>query len=234
MRVAVLYSGGKDSNLAAYRARRSGHELVALITALPRRQDSWMFHHPNVEHAAVQAECIGVRWEGLTVSGDKEAEVGELQRKIAPLKEGLGIEALCTGAIASRYQRERVTRLCSKLGLAELSPLWGEPEESLLGELVALGFEVYFSSVSAEGFSEEWLGSRLDEGRVRALLRLKEKYGINASGEGGEYETFACDTPLFRRRIRVMEASKSWVHNSGTWDIKRLETMEKQERAGTG
>lgn len=228
MRVAVLYSGGKDSNLAAYYMLQAGHNIVALITAVPLRQDSWMFHHPNVEHAGVQAGCMGVRWERLTVSGKKEVEVQELQRQIITLKERLGFEALCTGAIASRYQRERVASLCSKLELTELSPLWGLQEESLLRELLSLGFEVYFSSVSAEGLGSEWLGSRLDEQRVQSLLRLKERYRINASGEGGEYETFVCDSPLFRKRIRVIEAESSWTHNSGTWNIKRLETVEKR------
>jgi ABC transporter with metal-binding/Fe-S-binding domain ATP-binding protein len=234
MRVAVLYSGGKDSNLAAYRASKSGHDIVALITAVPFRQDSWMFHHPNVEHALVQAQCMGVGWERLPVSGEKEVEVKELQQKIALLKGKLALDAICTGAIASRYQRERVATLCSELGLAEFSPLWGEQEESLLKELLSLGFEVYFSSVSAEGLGREWLGSRLDEERIKSLLGLNRRYGINVSGEGGEYETFVCDSPLFQKRIRVIEAEASWAHNSGTWIIKRLETMEKSAEKGTG
>lgn len=234
MRVAVLYSGGKDSNLATFRVSRSGHQIAALISVVPAREDSWMFHHPNVGRTRIQAGCIGVNWEGVSVSGEKETEVGELKRQLAPLKEKHAFEGLCTGAIASRYQRERVATLCGELGLAELSPLWGLPEESLLRELLDLGFEVYFSSVSAEGLGRDWLGSRLDEGRVRSLITLKERYGINASGEGGEYETFVCDSPLFRRRIRVIEAEARWARNSGIWKIKRLETVAKMPRAATG
>jgi diphthine-ammonia ligase len=234
MKVAVLYSGGKDSNLAALRACKAGHEIVALISATPARQDSWMFHHPNVEYARIQAACMGIRWAKAEVSGEKESEVEELQRQIPVLIEGLGVGALCTGAIASRYQRERVARVCRELGLYELSPLWDEPEESLLNELLDLGFEVYFSSVSAEGLGRSWLGARLDRERVQSLLRLKEKYRINASGEGGEYETFVCDSPLFKKRIKVVEADVVWARNSGTWNIKQLETVEKRVQTGTG
>lgn len=234
MKVAVLYSGGKDSTLAAHRVRQAGHEIVALVSVIPRRQDSWMFHHPNVAHTRVQAECMGIGWHAVEVSGVKEAEVEEFRRRMPSLVDGLGVEALCTGAIASRYQRERVASVCGELGLEELSPLWGEQEESLLGELLSLGFEAYFSSVSAEGLGREWLGARLDKERVRSLLALKERYRINASGEGGEYETFVCDCPLFRRRIRVVEAETVWARNSGTWNIKRLETEAKQPRLGTG
>ena len=31
------------------------------------------------------------------------------------------------------------------------------------------------------------------------LLVLKDKYGVNVCGEGGEYETFTLDCPLFRQ-----------------------------------
>jgi ABC transporter with metal-binding/Fe-S-binding domain ATP-binding protein len=227
MRVAVLYSGGKDSNLAAYRASKSGHDIVALITAVPFKQDSWMFHHPNVEHALVQAQCMGVGWERLPVSGEKEVEVKELQQKIALLKGKLALDAICTGAIASRYQRERVATLCSELGLAEFSPLWGEQEESLLKELLSLGFEVYFSSVSAEGLGREWLGSRLDKERIKSLLGLNRRYGINVSGEGGEYETFVADAPFFTRRIEIIGATKEYANYRGVYRITEARLVEK-------
>lgn len=227
MRVAVLYSGGKDSNLAAYRAFRAGHDLAVLITVVPHRQDSWMFHRPNVEHTWVQADCMGIGLELLSVSGEKEVEVKEMEQQLVPLVERYDLEALCTGAIASRYQKERVEALCSSLGIAELSPLWGADEESLIWEMLGLGFEIYFTSVSAEGLGKEWLGSQLDEARLQSLLRLRERSCINISGEGGEYETFVVDMPLFRRRIRVIKASTRWARNAGTWDIQRLEVVEK-------
>lgn len=227
MKVAILYSGGKDSTLSAYRIIKAGHKIVALISVISRRNDSWMFHIPNVELTKVQAECMGIPWERVEVSGEKEVEVQELQSAISLMKERLGIEALGTGAIASRYQKERVGNICRSLGLGELSPLWGSPEDALLRELLDLRFEVYFTSVSAEGLGRDWLGSRLGESRMASLLMLKGKYGINASGEGGEYETFVCDCPLFMKRIRVLESETIWQHNSGTWEIRKFETVEK-------
>jgi len=35
------------------------------------------------------------------------------------------------------------------------------------------------------------------------LLKMRDKYGLNVCGEGGEYETFTLDCPLFRQRIVV-------------------------------
>jgi diphthine-ammonia ligase len=31
------------------------------------------------------------------------------------------------------------------------------------------------------------------------LLSLEAKFGVNVCGEGGEYETFTLDSPLFRQ-----------------------------------
>ena len=40
MKVAVLFSGGKDSTYAAYLAKQSGHDLQCLVTANPYSAES--------------------------------------------------------------------------------------------------------------------------------------------------------------------------------------------------
>ncbi|MGC8936493.1 MAG: diphthine--ammonia ligase [Candidatus Methanomethylicaceae archaeon] len=223
----ILYSGGKDSNLALYKLLREDHEIVSLLTVMPEKPDSWMFHRPNVQLARLQAQCMGLPWHGLTVSGEKEKEVAELIPFLSSLKSRFGAEGIASGAIASNYQKSRIEKLCEVLGLRSLSPLWGTLESDLLAEILNLKFEVYFTSVSAEGLDREWLGKLLDWDRVSRLLRLREKYGLNPSGEGGEYETFVCDSPLFKKKLKVVEAETVWHHNSGTWNIKRIEMIDK-------
>ncbi|MDH7556086.1 MAG: diphthine--ammonia ligase [Candidatus Methanosuratincola sp.] len=228
MRVAVLYSGGKDSNLAAWRVKSEGHELACLISASPLRSDSYMFHVPNVALARHQAECIGVPWVEVKVSGIKELEVSELAEALPGIAESLRIDAIVTGAIASRYQKERVDQACKKAGLLHLHPLWQQDGEALIREMIGLGFETYFTSVSAEGLGPEWLGRRLDLDALGDLLRLNSKHGINVSGEGGEYETFVCDMPLFRNRIKITSADKSWERTSGHLEITGIKLVKKR------
>jgi len=228
MRVAALYSGGKDSNLAALRVKSDGHDLACLITASPFRADSYMFHVPNVALARHQAECIGVPWVEVKVSGIKELEVLELAEALPGIAEAHRIDAIVTGAIASRYQKERVDEVCKRAGLLHLHPLWDQDEEVLIREMIGLGFEIYFTSVSAEGLGPEWLGRRLDHDALEDLLRLHSKHGINVSGEGGEYETFVCDMPLFKSRIRITSANKSWQRTSGYVQITGIELVKKR------
>ncbi len=227
MRVAVLYSGGKDSNLAAWRAKSDGHELVCLISASPIRADSYMFHVPNIKLARYQARSIGVPWIEIEVSGSKELEVSELAEALPGIAESQRIDAIVSGAIASRYQKERVDKACQKAGLLHLHPLWQQDEESMIREMLGLGFETYFVSVSAEGLGQEWLGRRLDLDALRDLLRLRSKHGINVSGEGGEYETFVCDMPLFRDRIMITSTRKSWQRTSGSIEITGFQLVRK-------
>lgn len=227
MRVAVLYSGGKDSNLCALRVRSMGHVVACLISAIPDREDSYMFHVPNAALTRVQAECMGVPWTGVPVSGEKELEVSELAEAIPRLRERHRFEALASGAIASRYQRERIDEICTSSGICAVHPLWQQDEASLLREICALGFEVYFTSVAAEGLGREWLGRKVDLGAVEELVRLRDRFGINISGEGGEYETFVSDMPLFRRRIKLTSAETSWVRVSGTMRITGFELVDK-------
>jgi uncharacterized protein (TIGR00290 family) len=71
-------------------------------------------------------------------------------------------------------------------------------------------------SVSVGGLTEEHLGwvisSRYD---VDKMIALSEKYGFNASGEGGEYETYVLNAPIFKRRVVVDRISKKWYGDSG-------------------
>ena len=53
MKVAVLSSGGKDSNAALWWAQCKGWEVSKLVTMIVTGEDSWMFQVPGtslVEH----------------------------------------------------------------------------------------------------------------------------------------------------------------------------------------
>ena len=39
-----------------------------------------------------------------------------------------------------------------------------------------------------------------------------DKYGVNVCGEGGEYETFTLDCPLFHKRLKMYHKNRD--HNA--------------------
>ena len=76
MRLAALFSGGKDSVYSIFQAMKEGHEIKYLITMRPRRSDSWMFHKPLIEFTKFQSEAMGIKQIMADTEGEKEKENG--------------------------------------------------------------------------------------------------------------------------------------------------------------
>jgi len=223
VRVAVLISGGKDSALALHRALEQGHEVVSLVTMVPKREDSWMFHYPNVHLTGLFAEAAGIPLLREETSGIKEEELADLNRVL----ETLRIDGVVSGAIASKYQKKRIDKACAELGLQSITPLWKENPLILLEELVDKGFKAIIIGVYAYGFKKDWLGREIDEGAIGDLLTLNQKHGISVVGEGGEYETLVIDAPFFTRRIDLVETEKVWENQGGCLHVKRARLVDR-------
>lgn len=139
----------------------------------------------------------------------EEDEVEELFELLRQVKESLPqIEAVSTGAILSDYQRLRVENVCDRLGLVSLSYLWQRDQKELLEEMIQSGLEAILIKVAALGLGESQLNKTLRELQP-FLLSLERKYGINVCGEGGEYESFTLDSPLFRKTIQMLVSALS-------------------------
>ncbi|MCD6089473.1 TIGR00289 family protein [Candidatus Bathyarchaeota archaeon] len=211
MKVAALISGGKDSALALHQALKRGYNVKYLVTLIPQREDSWMFHYPNVELTDLFAEACGIPLVKAETSGVKEEELEDLRS----LLDKLDIEGVVSGAIASTYQKSRIGRICVELGLKSITPLWHKNEKTLIETLISEGFSVIFTGVYAYGLDEKWLGRKLDQRALRDLIMLSKRYGISLMGEGGEYETLVLDAPYFRKRIKILRARTIWKGESG-------------------
>jgi len=223
MRVVCLSSGGKDSTLALWLAMKQGHEVERLVAMVPKREDSWMFHYPNIHLVDLFAECVGLPLLKAETSGMKEEELKDLERTLSKLS----IEGVVSGAIASEYQKSRIDRICEKLGFVSIAPLWGREPIELLNEMLDAKFNIIITSVAAQGFDESWLGRKIDEECITDLLDLQRKYKINISAEGGEYETLVLDAPFFKKRIEVVEAERIWRGTNGYLFIKQAKLVEK-------
>jgi len=223
MNLAALFSGGKDSVFAILKAKQEGHEIKYLATVHSKNPDSYMYHTPNIGLTLLQSKAMNIQLVSKESKGEKEKEVEDL--KI--LLDELDVEGVVCGAIASNYQKQRTEKVCKELNLKLLTPLWGINQEKLLREILENKFEVIITAVAADGFDESWLGRKIDEKCIKDLIKLKEKFGINIAGEGGEFETVVLDCPLFTRKILITEAEKLWEKNKGVLDVKNAKLIEK-------
>ena len=219
MKLAVLFSGGKDSYLALQYASID-HEISCLLTLESRREDSWMFHTPAIEWTQLQAEAMEIEHLILKTSGVKDEELEDLQIIIRSAISKYSIEGIVTGALASVYQSTRIQKICNDLGLWCFNPLWQMSQKALLQELLANNIESIITGVAAEPFDEQWLGRSLDSECVDDLMKLEKSHRINPAGEGGEIETFVIDAPLFSKKIVITESEKQYSNFSGRLEVK--------------
>jgi ABC transporter with metal-binding/Fe-S-binding domain ATP-binding protein len=224
MKVASLFSGGKDSTYALWYAQMQGWDVEALVTVFPERPDSWMFHYPALKWTSLQAEACRLPQVRVPTTGVKEKEIEDLGHALHNLEKSTGIEGIVSGAIASEYQRTRLDNLCEGLGLRSFAPLWHKDPAGLVRDEIEAGFEVIVTACNALGLDERWLGTKIGPAELKELIKLNKKYGVNVAFEGGEAETFTLSSPAFRNRLTVTKATPHWSGQSGYLEIEDVQS----------
>jgi diphthine-ammonia ligase len=220
MKLGILFSGGKDSCYAAYLAKQEGNELTCLITMFSENPDSYMFHTPSIEKTKKQAEVMNIPLVIGNTKGKKEEELEDLEKVIIDVKEKYDVEGIVTGALHSDYQATRIQKICDKLDLKCINPLWHKDEFEYLQELIDAKFKIIIVGVAAFPLDESWLGREIDENFMKDVRELYEKYKIHPAGEGGEFETFVIGCELFDRELKVIDKKISGEGNAWRMEIK--------------
>jgi len=223
MKVAALFSGGKDSTYAVHLVQQRGWDVSKLVSIVPEGKDSYMFHIPNIHLTPMLARALDIEHIEHGTRGEKESELDDLRDALAPLD----VDGVVTGAIASDYQAARIDRICFELGIRSFNPLWRWDQEQVLNDMVGDGFEVLIVGAYADGLGKEWLGRTLDENAIRELRSISEKRGINVSGEGGELETLVVNGPNFHKRVEIVDSEVVWSGNGGELLVKDARLVEK-------
>ena len=232
MRLVSLFSGGKDSVYATHVAIWSGHEVVCMLSMKPSDSDSYLFHTPNIDATSLQAEAMNIPLVRVYTKGEKEKELIELKNALRELKKSAKIDGVITGAVSSVYQASRIERICHELDLYCFNPLWLTQPEAHWHELVLNGIEVVLVRVAAQGLDKKWLGRKMDIPSILALQNMHH-HGVSAIGEGGEFESFVCDAPLFKKKTRIEKFKDEWKGLQGTRHILKAKLVDKSPGKGT-
>src|SRR6056297_1706771 len=222
-----LFSGGKDSSWALYRALESGLDVSRLVTVHPDG-DSYMYHVPATRLASLAAESVGIplvevepddfEAETAAESGAQgDAELRPLEAALRDLAADLpgGLAGVTAGAVESEYQTSRIEAMADRLDAEVFAPLWQQDPRELADAMLDAGFEITIIRVAAYGLDESWLGRRLDADALDELEALNDEYGVHILGEGGEFETLVTAGPHMDQRIEL-EYSTEWDGTRGT------------------
>ena len=220
MKLAWLFSGGKDSTYAIHLAKKQGHDVVCLLSIFTKSEESHLLHHPNLKWTKLQSESMKIPQLTIISNSDEiDDELIVMEKLLQNAKEQFQIDGLVHGGIKSKFQKEKFESLCLKLNLVSIAPLWGTDPNDYMNELLDSNFHFMMITVSSDGLDEQWLGKLISKSDIAILNNLSNKFGFNLTFEGGESETFVIDCPLFSTPIKINEFTKNWDGYRGRFEI---------------
>ena len=229
VKLAALYSGGKDSTFAISCAQDLGHRVACLITMHPIADDSALFHYPNSWVTEYLADAMQIPLMGFQASGrSKEDEMKALEEAIVQVKSLYEIDGIVYGGISSNYQKQAFEQVCVRQRIAAVAPLWNSEPERYVTELFKRGFRIIIAGVSTMGLDKGWLGRELDKEAIDKLMSVSKKCGFNLTFEGGEAETLVIDCPLYCKRLQINAATTYWDGQRGIFEIRDVALVEKK------
>jgi len=228
LRLASLYSGGKDSNYSIFEINRLGHDVTCLISIIPEISDSLLFHFPNIHLTRVLAQAIDLPIRDFkSKTSSLENEIAVLENALSNVKDEFDIEGIVHGGISSNFQKRNFGKICSDLELSVFSPLWNLNPSNYLRRMIDEKFKIIITGVSAMGLDREWLGIQLDYESVQRLESLSSKYGFNLNFEGGEAETLVVDCPIYKKKLEIRTGMIKWFGDNGIFEITDYELIDK-------
>ena len=226
MDVAILYSGGKDSTLAIEYALEKNWNIKYLISVKPNRTDCYLFHFATVEYTRKIAEFLGIKQIYTTCTEADPEKEAEIIRKIV---EQNPVESVILGGIGlQETQIKSIREALFSLGVDVFASHTGQDHLEIMKDMIRRGYEIRLSEIAAEGLGETWLGEQLTEKNLNDLVKLSKKYGFHIGGEGGPYNTFVCDGPIFPKKIEIISFNKVMEGSfNGYMDIKEIRIVDK-------
>ena len=213
MKFVGLVSGGKDSIYSICKLIDEGNTLVALVHIISKENysDSYMYQTVGSEIASLLGRCFNTPLytfysrckticTDLAYSSEPEDEVEDLYKGLKSIVELHPFDGVCSGAILSTYQKNRVENICARLGLKSIAPLWNRCQKELLEEMIEYGIDARIIKVASSMLNKNCLN--MDFKQIYEYMKSKKaKYEVNYCGEGGEFETIVLDCPHFKNKI---------------------------------
>jgi asparagine synthase (glutamine-hydrolysing) len=194
---------------------------------LNKEDYSYMFQKANKDIIKLQSKALGIPAIFGKTDGVKEEELKDLKRLLKKARDKYCLDGIITGALYSSYQRGRIFQLCEELNLKIFSPLWHKPQEQELNELLQNNFKFILVKTAAMGLDDKFLGKIITQKEIDELIKLNKKIGLNVAGEGGEYESIVLDSPMFNKKIEIIDAKIIKDKDNYDYLIKKAKLVKK-------
>jgi uncharacterized protein (TIGR00290 family) len=198
-RVALAWSGGKDSSLALWTLRAQGIEPVALLTTVTEGVERISVHGVRRELLHRQAAATGLPVVEARIPLPCPNEVYEAAMEAAlaapPLDD---VQTIAFGDLfledIRAYREERL----APTGRQAIFPVWGRDTAALAQEFLDAGFQAIVATVDPRHLDPSFAGRSYDAAFLADLPPT-----VDPCGENGEFHTFVHAGPVFAEPIAV-------------------------------
>lgn len=198
-RAFAFWTGGKDSHYALYRATHAGVDCDMLIAFIDEATELMMSTRLPPELIEEQATLIGIPLMKLRVSHATFERV--LRNALYDLRSQ-GITLGIFSETSAVERRDWYRALLSGFDMRAIFPLFGIPPQLLIERERRLVRSIIVRI--DRGLSESYLGRELDA----EFVEYMQEGGFDICGQGGEFETFVCRSPLMDGEIFLTHAER--------------------------
>ena len=182
--------------------RSSEYSVVGLMTSMSEEYRRISHHGVREELLDEQAQAVGIPllkvYLPSEVSGGCPNDVYEtIIGDVMARYKAKGVRTVGFGDLFLEDLRAWREGNLAKAGMRGIFPIWKRDTTQFARQTISLGFKAYLSCVEGRvgpGFA----GRLYDEALLREL-----RSGIDPCGENGEFHSFVCDGPIFRRPVSV-------------------------------
>jgi len=192
-------SGGKDSLLALWYARKQGYHVNAMITMFDETGARSRSHGISLPMMQAQAHALGM--ELLTPHASWQSYEAEFVKTLRTLHDS-GHAGVVFGDIDLLAHREWEEKVCAQATLTAMLPLWQRDRKELAHQVLQLGFKAIVVCVDHRYLSADFCGREYNQAFLQSLPD-----GVDACGENGEFHTFVYAGPLFAAPLDITIAA---------------------------
>lgn len=194
-KVALSFSGGKDSCLALYKLQQQDIEVACLVTTVWKENLESVAHGEQLEQLKRQAEQLGAPIHFIQTTFDTYTD--DFKNDLQDIKRIYDIDGIAFGDIYIEGHREWGEELASNVQLKPLYPLWNKQENILkmLQAFVDLGFQAKVIKIDETKLPKSWLGRIVDQSFITDITQYED---VCPMGESGEYHTTVFAGPIFK------------------------------------
>lgn len=206
MKVALLYSGGKDSTFALQHCKEQGWDIKYLMSVKPTRKDCFLFHFATVEHTPKIADMLNIPHKLLSCSVADPKQEAQVVR--AAVEEEEKVDAVILGGTGLQETQIRsVQEALRPLNIEVFAAHAGEEHDLCVQKMLENNYEILISQIASDGLSS-WLGKKITKENFADFKKDSVKYGFHVGGEGGYFDTLILDAPFFSKKLELNSVKK--------------------------